>query len=88
MLYELLTGEVPFSGTSAINIGIKHISEQPKPLPDELKGFQKLMDKALAKFRMIATRVGRSSVRLSLIEFSLSAKDEATVMMSKAEIAG
>ncbi len=87
MLYELLTGEVPFTGNSAINIGIKHISEAPKALPDELKGFQKVMDKALAKNPDERYQSGEEfCAALSLIEFSLSAQDEATVMMSSAEV--
>jgi beta-lactam-binding protein with PASTA domain len=34
VLYELLTGEVPFSGDSPVEIAMKHLSAQP-PLPSE-----------------------------------------------------
>src|SRR6266511_4165790 len=31
VLYEMLTGKVPFSGDSAIEIAMKHLNELPKP---------------------------------------------------------
>src|SRR5437867_8460792 len=36
VLYELLTGEVPFSGDAAVEIAMKHLSQVPKP-PSELR---------------------------------------------------
>ncbi|MCS7006178.1 MAG: Stk1 family PASTA domain-containing Ser/Thr kinase [Thermoleophilia bacterium] len=36
VLYELLTGEVPFSGGSPVEIAMKHLSETPRP-PSELR---------------------------------------------------
>jgi eukaryotic-like serine/threonine-protein kinase len=43
VLYEMLTGKVPFSGDSAIEIAMKHLNERPKPpskvrpeIPEEL----------------------------------------------------
>lgn len=35
VLYEMLTGQVPFTGESPISIALKHIQEEPKP-PREL----------------------------------------------------
>jgi beta-lactam-binding protein with PASTA domain/predicted Ser/Thr protein kinase len=32
VLYELLTGRVPFEGESAVTIALKHVSEAPRPL--------------------------------------------------------
>ncbi|PID43908.1 MAG: hypothetical protein CSA52_03015 [Gammaproteobacteria bacterium] len=87
MLYELITGEVPFTGSSAINIGIKHISEQPDRLPAGLQGFQKLLDKAMAKNPEERFQTGEEfSNALTLIERSLSEEGEATVVMSRQEI--
>ena len=36
VLYEMLTGKVPFSGDSAIEIAMKHLNELPKP-PSKLR---------------------------------------------------
>jgi beta-lactam-binding protein with PASTA domain/predicted Ser/Thr protein kinase len=36
VLYELLTGEVPFTGDAAVEIAMKHLSQVPKP-PSELR---------------------------------------------------
>ncbi len=35
MLYELLTGRLPFAGDSAVSIALKHLSETPPPMSDE-----------------------------------------------------
>lgn len=37
VLYEMLTGQVPFTGESPISIALKHLQEDPKP-PRELNG--------------------------------------------------
>ena len=53
VLYEMLTGKVPFSGDSAIEIAMKHLNEPPKPpskirpeVPEELDA---VVLRALAK---------------------------------------
>lgn len=47
--YELLTGEMPFHGADALAIALAHI-ERPVPrLPVTRRGWQPLLDKALAK---------------------------------------
>jgi beta-lactam-binding protein with PASTA domain/tRNA A-37 threonylcarbamoyl transferase component Bud32 len=53
VLYEMLTGKVPFSGDSAIEIAMKHLNELPKPpskirpeIPEEL---DQVVLRALAK---------------------------------------
>ena len=53
VLYEMLTGKVPFSGDSAIEIAMKHLNEVPKPpsktrpeIPEEL---DQVVLRALAK---------------------------------------
>jgi len=49
MLYEMLTGGVPFTGTSALSIGIKHLKEPVPTLPPPLNVYQPLFDRLLAK---------------------------------------
>ena len=53
VLYEMLTGKVPFTGDSAIEIAMKHLNEPPKPpskirpeIPEEL---DQVVLRALAK---------------------------------------
>ncbi len=53
VLYEMLTGKVPFSGESAIEIAMKHVNELPKP-PSQLRSeispeLDQIVLRALAK---------------------------------------
>jgi eukaryotic-like serine/threonine-protein kinase len=53
VLYEMLTGKVPFTGDSAIEIAMKHVNELPKP-PSQLRPevppeLDKIVLRALAK---------------------------------------
>jgi serine/threonine-protein kinase len=53
MLYEMLTGRLPFEGDSAVSIALKHLSEQPSPIsqlrPDVHPGLEAAVMAALAK---------------------------------------
>lgn len=53
VLYEMLTGEVPFRGDSPISVALKHIQETPKKPtlinPDIPSNIEKLVIKAIAK---------------------------------------
>ncbi|MFA7554253.1 MAG: protein kinase [Spongiibacteraceae bacterium] len=49
ILFEMLTGNVPYTADSAISIGLKHITDAIPELPDEVAEFQEIIDKALAK---------------------------------------
>nr|WP_225444760.1 serine/threonine-protein kinase [Pseudomarimonas arenosa] len=49
MLYEMLTGELPFVGTDPFSIAFAHITRPPPPLPTKLAAIQPLLDKMLEK---------------------------------------
>lgn len=49
MLYEMLTGSLPYTGSSALSIGIKHLKEPIPQLTPPAHVYQPLIDKLLAK---------------------------------------
>ncbi len=49
VLYEVLTGEVPFDADSGLAIGIKHITDNPPDLENKYAALQPILDKLLAK---------------------------------------
>ncbi|HEY0632471.1 MAG TPA: PASTA domain-containing protein, partial [Thermoleophilaceae bacterium] len=53
VLYEMLTGRVPFVGESAVSIALKHVSEEPPPLrqlrPDVHPRLEQAVGRALLK---------------------------------------
>ncbi|MFJ8313134.1 MULTISPECIES: serine/threonine protein kinase [unclassified Streptomyces] len=50
VLYEMLSGSVPFSGDTAFEITLKHLTEAPPPLPQEIpEPVQAVIRRALAK---------------------------------------
>lgn len=53
MLYELVTGELPFNGNSPMSIVFKHVNEQPKPVraidPDLPEAIEHIITQAMAK---------------------------------------
>ena len=49
MMFEMFTGKVPYTGDSAISIGIKHLKDPLPQLPPPLHVYQPLLDKFLAK---------------------------------------
>ena len=51
VLYEMLTGRIPFDGESTMSILLKHITDPPPPIPGLSPSLQMVLDKALAKNR-------------------------------------
>lgn len=53
MLYEMLSGRLPFDGTGTVSIAIMQISEKPKPLaevaPNVPQGLRQITEKAMEK---------------------------------------
>jgi serine/threonine-protein kinase len=50
VLYEMLAGEPPFGGESAVEIALRHVQEPVPPLPDGTPGsVQRIVRRALAK---------------------------------------
>jgi tRNA A-37 threonylcarbamoyl transferase component Bud32 len=51
IFYEMLTGEKPYEGDSAIKVIMKHIQSPVPQLPPELDQFQPLLNRLMAKSR-------------------------------------
>ena len=51
VLYEMLSGQVPFDGETTMSVLFKHINEEPAPIPGLSSALQKVLDRALAKNR-------------------------------------
>ena len=52
MLYEMLTGHVPFEGETAVSVAMKHLMEAPKPVEEEAdvcRAVELIVKKALEK---------------------------------------
>ena len=53
MLYEMLSGRLPFDGDGAVSIAIMQISDKPKPLaqvaPNVPEGLRQITEKAMEK---------------------------------------
>ena len=49
VIYERLTGNVPFDGVEGISILVDHVSTEPPKLSSKMRHWQKIIDKCLAK---------------------------------------
>ena len=51
VLYEMLTGKRPYEGDTMVSVALKHINEKIPTLPKELREYQPLIKKMMAKNR-------------------------------------
>jgi serine/threonine protein kinase len=49
VLYEMLTGHLPYEGDMSVGVVVKHLQEPVPPLPDQLKQYQALINGTMAK---------------------------------------
>jgi serine/threonine-protein kinase len=49
MLYEMLTGRVPFTGDSAVSIALKHVGEQPQRLAELRRDVHPRLEQAVGR---------------------------------------
>lgn len=63
VFYKALTGEVPYDGDTALDIGMRHIKDPIPRLPSQIARFQPLVDKFLAKAPIQRFQTGADAVR-------------------------
>jgi serine/threonine protein kinase len=49
VLYEMLTGHLPYEGDMSVGVVVKHLQEPVPPLPDQIKQYQTLINRTMAK---------------------------------------
>ncbi|MCP5049099.1 MAG: serine/threonine protein kinase [bacterium] len=64
VLYEMLTGTVPFKADSIVTVALQHLDEPVPELPKRLKELQPLIDKMMAKSPRERVRNAEGLIRL------------------------
>ena len=49
VMYEMLTGQVPFDGETSVSVALKHLSEAPKSMRDHQQGISKALDEVVMR---------------------------------------
>ena len=49
VMYEMLTGEVPFDGETSVSVALKHVHEQPKSMRDHRAEISKALDEVVMR---------------------------------------
>jgi serine/threonine protein kinase/tetratricopeptide (TPR) repeat protein len=78
VLYQLLTGEVPYKGTDGWAVGMQHISAPLPTLPPALARYQPLIDALMAKDPARRPQTGANAARL--VESALGASGSAPTL--------
>ncbi|MCI0470344.1 MAG: TonB family protein [Candidatus Aminicenantes bacterium] len=87
VLYEMLTGEVPYDGANFISISMKHLQEPVPKLPQSINRYQPMIDKMMAKNR--ADRVQNGLEITTLIDRFLQVSEtEKEYTIPREEAAG
>jgi serine/threonine protein kinase len=82
VLYETLTGRVPFDAEDVVTLALQHTGDPIPRLPNRFKDFQPLMDKMLAKTPGDRVRTAEGLIRLiDALDFKL--KKETTTVQKK-----
>jgi serine/threonine protein kinase len=64
VLYEMLTGDIPYKGTDIISVAMKHERDPIPKLPPKLSRFQELIDRMMAKRSADRPAGGNEVIRL------------------------
>ena len=49
VMYEMLTGQVPFDGETSVSVALKHLSEAPRSMRDHQEGISKALDEVVMR---------------------------------------
>jgi len=49
VMYEMLTGRVPFDGETSVSVALKHVSEEPKSMREHHSGISKALDEVVMR---------------------------------------
>jgi serine/threonine protein kinase len=80
VLYEILTGEVPFHADSTLSAALKHLSDSVPPLPEEYAHFQQFLDCLTSREREERFASGAEVIRAVRLLGSERALRERTIM--------
>lgn len=85
VFYEMLTGTLPFQGDEAVTIALKHISAPIPKLPMQYFGYQRILDKLLAKDPEQRFQRGRDLIA-ALDELELTQRSTKTTVAHPADL--
>ncbi|HET6595740.1 MAG TPA: protein kinase [Anaerolineales bacterium] len=80
VLYEMLSGNVPFDGETTMSVLLKHLNEAPAPIPGLSPALQAVLDRALTK--TADDRFDTPKEFAAAFEASLEETSDATTLLS------